>query len=371
MRPNFIPFILLVFVSLNSCKNKTSEVAESKSNLIEITKEQFQAGNMKLGEPEVISFSEEVHFTGTICPSTTGIAQISLPVAGIISKIKCTPGMLVRQQQVLFEVSGNEIIDLQREFAESTAKLVQLESNFKLVSELYADNVGTKQELILAESAYKSEQAKNTALQVKLENIGLDISKIKDGFFYPSYSLKAPLKAYVTNLNATIGQYVEPQLMVVELINPQQLQLRLSIFEKEINKLEVGQAVEFYLAGDKSKTHKATLNVVGKTMNPQSKAVECYAAIADLNNSKLVANQFAEGKISVDTNSVLALPETALSKSENETYVLTLANETDESYFFDKVKVNTGRKNKNFVELTNTPKLNTLLVKGAYNIPLE
>ena len=374
MRPIFTITILFAFMILVSCKSKkseTTETIETKSDLIEISKAQFQSELMEFGELELIPFSDVIHFTGTVSPSATGIAHISLPATGIIDKIFCTPGSLVRKGQVLFEVSGNEFIDMQRDFAESSAKLMQLKSNFEIVKDLFNDNVGTQKELILAESVYKSENAKNTALKIKLEKIGLDVSKIENGFFYSSYTLKAPIKGYVTSINVTIGQYVEQQLIIVEIIDVEQFQLKLSIFEKEINKLQIGQEIEFYLAGNKNEINKAKLKVVGRNMNNNSKAIDCYAEIEDLKNLKSVGNQFAEGNIIVGIDSVFALPETALLKSEEENYVLSLQKETDESYFFNKVEVKSGSKNKGFVELIDKPALNKLLVKGAYNIQIE
>ena len=374
MRPLSTITILFAFMILVSCNSKTTETTENieaQSDLIEISKAQFKSELMNFGEPQLMPFSEAVHFTGTVSPSATGIAHISLPATGVIDKIFCNQGSLVKKGQVLFEVSGNEFIDMQRDLTESSAKLMQLKSNFEIVKELFDDNVGTQKELILAESTYKSENAKNTALKIKLEKIGLDISKIENGFFYSSYSLKTPINGYVTSINTTIGQYVEQQQIVVEIIDVQQFQLKLSIFEKEINKLQIGQEVEFYLAGNKNEVHKAKLKVVGKTLNNNSKAIDCFAEIEDLKNLKSVSNQFVEGKIIVSTDSVFALPETALLKSEGEMYVLSLENESDESYFFNQIEVKAGNKHKGFVELIDKPTLNKLLVKGAYNIQIE
>lgn len=366
-----ILFAFMIFVSCNSKTTETTEAIETKSDLIEISKAQFKSELMEFGEPQLMPFSEAVKFTGTISPSATGLANLSLPATGVIDKIFCTQGSLVSKGQVLFEVSGNEFIDMQRDLAESSAKLMQLKSNFEIVKDLLDDNVGTQKELILAESAYKSENANNTALKIKLEKIGLDVSKIENGVFYPSYSLKAPIKGYVTSINATIGQYIEQQQIVVEIIDVQQFQLKLSIFEKEINKLQAGQDVEFYLAGNKNEAHKATLTVVGKTLNSKSKAIDCFAEIEDLKNLKSVSDQFAKGNIIVGADSVLALPETAFLKSEDKMYVLSLENENNESYFFKQVEVEIGNVNKGFVKLIGEPAINKLLINGAYNIQIE
>lgn len=371
MRSYLVIIILFACTIIVSCTSKPIETATVKSDLIEISKAQFQSEDMAFGEPRLMPFSEFVNFTGIISSSAKGIAHISLPASGIINTLYCNPGLLVKKGQKLFDVSGNDFIDMQKDFAESSAIIMQLKSNYNRVKELFDDNVGTQKELILAESLYKSENAKYIALKIKLENLGLDAAKIEDGFFYSSYALKAPIDGYVTNLNTTIGQYVEQQFIVAEIIDVQQFQLKLSIFEKEINKLEVGQNIEFYLAGDKKSIHKAKLNIVGKTLNIYSKAIDCYAKIEDLKNLSLVSNQFVEGIIIIATDSVYSLSETAFIKSEDEDYILNLKKETDNSYFFNKVKVNTGRKNNGFVELTENPEISKLLVKGVYNIQFE
>ncbi|MDP1623234.1 MAG: efflux RND transporter periplasmic adaptor subunit [Bacteroidales bacterium] len=367
------PAMILMFACMVviSCNNPSAEIPVDKTNLLEISKSQFQSEKMEFGEPSFRPLSESVHFTGTLCPSPNGIAQISLPVAGIINKIYCNPGQLVNIGQNLIEVSGNEFIDMQRDFAESAASLNRLKSDYERIRELFDENIGTQKELILAESNYKSEKAKNTALGIKLGKIGLDMSKIEDGTFYNSYLLKTPVKGYVTMINVTVGQYVEPQLMVAEIIDVERFQLKISVFEKDLKKLETGQKIEYYLSGNNKELQKAKLTIVGKSINHETKAIECYAEIEKSKAFPPINNQFAEGEIIVDADSIFSLPETAFIRTENEAYILTLEKETDESYFFNKIKIKTGRKNKNAVELIEKPKINKLLINGVDNLKIE
>ena len=51
MKQNIV-FISLIFsVIMFSCKNKTAEVAEPESGLVEITKAQFESEKMEIGMP--------------------------------------------------------------------------------------------------------------------------------------------------------------------------------------------------------------------------------------------------------------------------------------------------------------------------------
>lgn len=371
MKSNFAIILLIFSVTLFSCKTKTTEVAEPESGLIEITKAQFESEKMELGEPTLSPFAESVHFTGTIIPSVNGRAQISLPAQGLITRIHCKPGQLVSKGALLFEVSGNEFIDMQKDFAESAATLNRLKIEYERQKELIDEKIGAKKDFVLAESLYNVEKAKFNALKIKLEILGLDAKQIEEGKFYTSYSVKAPIKGFVTNINTNIGQYIEPQQTIAEIIDSESFQIKLSVFENDINKIKEGQDVEFYLTGDKIEKYSAKINLVGKSINSETKSIDCFAEIKNFGTNTLVSNQFVEGEIIVDSDSVLAVPESAILKLENETYVLVFEKETDELYSFSKLNVATGRTNNGFIELTEIPELKKILVKGVYNLRIE
>ncbi len=371
MKRNFVIILLIFNIALFSCKTKPTEVVEPESGLIEITKAQFQSEMMEFGEPVLTPFVDLVHFTGTIIPSVNGKAQISLPMPGVIAGIKYLPGQQIVKGAVLFEISGNEFIDMQQDFAESSALLERLKSDYERQKELNAENIGTKKEFVLAESLYNAEKAKFGAMKIKLENIGLDIVKIESGTFYTSFSLKSPIRGFITYINTTIGQYVEPQQIIAEIIDAGSFQVKLSVFEKDINKIKVGQNVEFYLAGNRDQKNAAKIRLAGKAIDNATKAIDCFAEIENLGNIPLVNNQYVEGEVMVDSDTVISLPGSAILKSENESIVLIFEKETDELFYFRKLKVTTGRKNNGFVEITELPESKRILINGVYNILIE
>lgn len=371
MKRNLILILFIFSVLLFSCKNKTTEVAEPETGFIEITKAQFNEENMEFGEPSLSSFSDWVHFTGSVIPSVNGQAQVSLQTQGIITRINCKPGQFIAKGANLFEVSGNEFIDMQKDFAESVALHQRLKSEYERQKELNDENIGTQKELILAESLFNGEKAKLNALKIKLEKLGLDVAKIEQGTFYTSYSVKSPIKGYVTSVAATIGEYIEPQQTIAEIIDNDSFQLLLSVFEKDINKVKAGHKVEFYLSGNKSEKFPAKLISAGKTINSNTKSIDCFAEIQNFENLQLVSNQFVEGEIIVASDSVLSIPESAVLKSENESYVLSFEKESEELFYLRKLKITTGRKNNGLVELTGIPGSKKLLLKGVYNIQIE
>ncbi len=86
---------------------------------------------------------------------------------------------------------------------------------------------------------------------------------------------------------------------------------------------------------------------------------------------QMVNNQFVEGVVYTKIDSVLAVPETAVVYAENNAYLLMYEKEEDTSFFFQKVKVTTGRIANNYIEITDQLPKGNLLVKGIYNIQIE
>lgn len=369
---NLNPLIgIVISLAIASCSNKSGQVSDIGADLIEITKAQFDSEKMELGQPSPQPFYDAVYVTGTIVPSLDGYAQISVPVSGSITKIYCKPGQMVRKGSVLFDISGNDFIDLQKDFAESAANLLKLKRDFLRAQELYNDSITAQKDFILAESNYLAENARYRSLKIKLESLGLDVSKTERGEFYLAYSVVAPINGFISAIDAAIGRYVEPTIKIAEIVDVNSLQLRLSVFEKNSYKIKTGQKVAFYIGGNKSAKHAATITAVGKTITPESMSVACYATPVNIQSLNLVNNQLVECEVFVAIDSVLSVPETAISNSENDSYLLVFEKEANALFYFKKIKVKTGRKAHNYIELIEAIPSNKVLIKGGYNIQME
>lgn len=211
-RISILLFIITVIFS-GSCasKTKTEDTTVVPENLISISREQFEMEKIVLGKPEKIEFDEIVKCNGNIITKPTGIAVISTSIPGIVKKINCIPGQKVYVGQILFEITGNEFIELQKEFSETASQLTRIRSEFERIKSLYSENVGTEKEMVLAESDYKVVNAKYSALKMKLNYIGLDETNIEKGNFYESFSIVSPLNGYISLVNISVGQFTEQQ----------------------------------------------------------------------------------------------------------------------------------------------------------------
>jgi cobalt-zinc-cadmium efflux system membrane fusion protein len=369
----FTLIILVTFVGvIISCSEKkaeetASEMKKEPVKMIELTQKQLDVNNIKMGTVTIEEFENIIDCNGYIEASPNGMALVSAQLGGIVKKINVAAGDHVIKGKVLVELASNDFINMQKDFLETSAKLTQLESDYKRSKALYEQKIGSEKNYIAAKSAYKSMQAKYNALKMQLKLLDLNVNDIENGKFYMSYPLVAPISGIVSDVYINLGQYVEPQQKFMEIVDDNLLQLKLSVFEEDINYLKPGQTVEFYTINNRDSIYHAELNNISKSINEKTKTITCLANIRHM-NSDFINNSFIRANIITDKQKAHALPNSALIKSGTGYYVLQLAKKEGDQYYFKKVKVLIGRKSKKFTEILNYKDLDKVLVDGIYNL---
>lgn len=367
---HFTIIFLSILIFLFSCQSKTAEHLEEHNDYIFISQEQFLTEEMQIGEPQLMLFPKKVHFSGSITPLSESHVKLGIPVPGIIYSILVDEGEQVKKGQALVEIGGNSFIDMQRDFVEAYVMSKQLKIDYERAQKLFSENISTEKNYILAESSYKIGMAKYYSLKQKLENIGLNTQKIETFDFYSSYALKSPINGYVNQLHVTLGQYFEQQDNIAEIINDKKLQLKLNIFEKYVNLVESGQPVFFHVSGNNDEIFSSHLRYIGKSINLQSKTIQCYADLPKTTRS-FVNKQFVEGDIIISADSVMALPESAFIRVENDYFLIILIEQGKDGYKMNRKKVSIGRRSDGYFELKEQASLGKILINGVYNIPVE
>lgn len=351
-----------------ACSSKP-EPAEQESNLIEITNQQFATDAMQLGKIEDKTFENIVECNGTIVSQPNGKAKVNAPINGIVKSISCLNGQSVDKNQLLIEITGNEIIDIQKEFAEVSANHKRIKSEFERIKSLYNEKVTSEKEFILAETEFKISMAKYNGLRLKIEAIGLSLSKIENGDFYSSYSIKSPISGFTSNLNANIGSYVDSQTELLEIINPAMFQVKLSVFATDIRNLRKGQTVRFK-STNSNDIHLAAISTVGVAVDSETKSIECYASITEKRQTNLIVNEYVKSEIITSIDKIKAIPTEALIKTESGYVLLVLSKQEKEKYLFSKTEVKVGRQANGYSEILDSQIDGQIITKGAYNITL-
>lgn len=373
MRQNYfitLIYILLIFI-YSGCTNSQApdeEVTNELDNLIQVSVDQFDSDNMKVGELTNQVFEEFVICNGYIKASPSGRAQVSTQISGIVESIHCAPGDFVNKGQVLCRLSSIALIELQQDFAETSANLKRLKSDWERSKALYDEKIGAEKDFIAIENQYKIVAAKYQSLKLRLELLKLDVSKIKDGELYSSFSIQAPISGYIISQNIILGEFIELQKNLLEIVDVTQLQLQLSVFENDIKNIRSGQVIKFKSLGIPDQIYQASLISIGKTIDKETNTIQCFAKIENTNNLNLVNHAYIEANIIVDQNEAAALPNEAIVKSGKNYYVLVVEKSQEQIYYLKKVDVKIGSVSKGFTEILDGQGLTNIITQGVYNI---
>lgn len=388
MKKDFNCFVLVVailtFSFMTSCNSKNTDMtaeSESKEGLagvdttglppeIVITKEQFESSGMKVGDPSPSMFRQTVSANGYITASPSGWVKINTLIPGRVKEISRSEGDYVNKGQVLFTMEGNEIILLQQEYAEAFNQLNSLKTSYERQKALSEEKITSQKDFIETESNYRSLLSKTEGLKARLKMIHIDPSQVEQGTIISTAPVLSPIQGFITKVDLVMGQFIEPQVTVMELIDIDQLQLNIYAFENDLKMMAVGQQVLFYDPDDMEKIFEATLTHIGKSIDPETRTVLCKARIRPADRKIFVNSLYVKTEIITCQREAPAIPVQAYSKEGNQYYVLVMAGEKEGNLIFHKVPVHLGVVQQEYAEVIDEG-LKNILMEGAYNLLSE
>lgn len=348
---------------------------ESKKNdnnqLLIISQNQFELNKMKIGEIITSTFAEEIKCNGYIKAPSGAMAQLSSPVAGTVETINCAIGDFVKKGQVLCTLYNNDVIILQQELVETSSRLKRLRSDYDRNKALLAEKISAEKDFIAIESEYNAMNAKYLSLKLRLEILRLNVAKIEAGEPAVTFPVTAPLSGFVTTQNITLGQFVEQQKNIMEIVDVSQLHLQFSVYESAVSKLKAGQDIYFKTTGEQDSVHHAVLTSVGRAIDPESRSIQCIAKIEKEEGVQFINNAYVDAYVIVDKLQASALPNEAFVKSGPDNYVFSVVKEENQNYYVKKVKVRTGRISRGLTEIIGDGSLKRIIIQGAYNLRTE
>ncbi|HPG33852.1 MAG TPA: efflux RND transporter periplasmic adaptor subunit, partial [Lentimicrobium sp.] len=332
---------------------------------------QFESAQMQLGKPEPVIFQHTIKANGIVTASPSGMAQISSLISGKIKRIAVNTGDKVVKGQLLCTIESTELIQLQQDFAEASGKLKAVLAEYERQKSLAGENIASQKTFLNAEGEYKSLSARCEGLRTKLQLLGLNTEKLSQGFITSELSLFAPISGFVASLEAETGSFAEPQRILMEITDLNQLQLKLAVFEKDISHLNPGQEIKYFNPGTPEQVYKGTLTSYSRTIDPETKALTVIGSIQAADKAQLVSGMYLEAEIITGERMVMALPDEAILKSGDTKLVLVQKSGNENEMTFIRKEIKTGVSSNGFTELINAEGLDQVLIKGGFNLVIE
>lgn len=319
-------FILIVFVSCNSFETDKHEEETGKhdehenTNTTTLTAEQMKSIKIELGGIEKKQLTASLKANGILKVPNQNKANATASLGGVIKSILVQTGNTVSKGQVIATVSNTTFITMQEEFLSVSFKMDMAQLEFNRQKELQDGNAGALKNLQSVESELKILKARKSSLQKQLALIGINASSLTSENIQSFSNIISPINGTIGNVLVNIGSYVDANNPVADIIDNSQLHLDLYVYEKDLQKLKVGQTIHFTLTNNPGKEYDADIYAISNTFEQNTKAISVHAKVKG-NKQDLIDGMNITALVSLENATVPAVPTNAIVNHEGQDYI--------------------------------------------------
>lgn len=316
-------YILFSGLFFMACSNKDQQeetvTAATTADTLVLTNEQLKNASLAVGQMQELEIASLMKVNGKIDVPPQNMVSISVPLGGYLKTSKLLPGMHVNKGEVVAVMEDQQYIQLQQDYLTAIVKLVMFDKEFIRQKELNASQASSDKMLQQAESEYKTQKILVSALAQKLQLVGINPSTLNENNISKSVNIHSPIDGYVTKVNVNIGKYISPTEIMFELVNPTDIHLALKIFEKDLDKLFIGQGLVAFTNNNPQKKYDCEVLLIGKDINPEGFTdVHCHFETYD---KLLIPGTYMNAEIKVRNRKSNVLPVDGIVRFEGKQYV--------------------------------------------------
>ncbi len=364
---------LLSFLLLGACnsnvENTDSAEGTTTETQVTLSPEQIKRAGIVTGKVEKKAISSRLLVNGIIDVPPQNMISVTFPPGGFLRSTKLLPGMHIRKGETLAVMEDAGLVRMQQDYLNARIRNRQLETEYKRQQELNATKTSSDKIFQESAAAYTSGKITEKALAEQLKLAGIDPNTLDENTLSGSVALRSPIDGYVASVKVNTGAYVQPGDEMFTLVDPGDIHLNLTVFEKDIRFLQAGQKVSAWTNSNPEKKHLATILLIGKELDEhRSVEVHCHFEKYD---PLLLPGMFINAEIETLEKTADLVPETAVVTYQDRNYIFRV----DAEGKYSMMEVHIGWKDKGLVEITpadTQSRLPELLVTGkAYTLLMQ
>lgn len=365
-------FLGIIISILTSCKSKEKE-AEAENlttdNTVELTEAQYNNSEVITGKIEKRNIASLLKVNGIIDVPPQNMVSVSIPLGGYLKSTKLLPGMHIVKGEVLAVMEDQQYITLQQDYLTAKARLIFAEGEFMRQEELNKSKAASDKVLQQAQVEYTTQKVLVKSLSEKLKLIGINPENLNENNLSRSINISSPIDGYVSAVNVNIGKYANPSDILFELVNPTDIHLALNIFERDVNKLFIGQKLMAYTNANPDIKYPCEIILIGKDLShDRSAEVHCHFEKYD---KTLLPGMFMNAEIEVQSTTSYVIPDEAIVLFEGKHYVFT----ENEKSKFEMQEVLTANNENGYTQISFPDTIDVsskiFVIKGAYTLLMK
>jgi membrane fusion protein, heavy metal efflux system len=349
----------------------------SNPDEVHLLQKQMDVMDIRLGKFQFLNLSTTVKSNGQLQLPAQNKASVSALMAGRVKSIAVVEGDYVNKGQELAQLEHPDFIEIQEQYLSLNSQMALSRQNLERQKSLNADSVASLKSLQVAESEFQSLNAKVGGLRMKLQMMGIDVDQLTGSNYALAIVVRSPINGYIRSIDINMGLSVLPNQSMFEIVDNDHIHIDLSVYEKDMSKIQKGQKVVFALSSNPDSVFQGKVFALGRAFEQEPKAMVVHAEI-DNHDGSLLSGMYVDARIVTNEDMVRALPNDAIVSDGGLNYIFVLkpssTDDHEDEYVFRKIEVNTGATDIGFTEVVpvyNLPEHVQMVTSGAFYLLAE
>ncbi|HQU42292.1 MAG: hypothetical protein B7Z73_01220 [Planctomycetia bacterium 21-64-5] len=311
-----------------------------------------------------------IDMDGVIELPPEGRATVSTQLPGILQKIVAQRGQQAHAGDVLAEITGLEIQNLQIQFLKAHLRSELLRDLLEKRRVLSAAHDIAVRQLWETESQYNAALNDRETARRKLRSIGLSDQDMKsilsEKRILDSVPVRAPIDGTVVRFDKVLGQSLQAQEPLFEIDDLSRIWVEAYLSEREVAKVSIGQRARVRLVARPDLVLEGVVARSSRILGAENRALSAWIELKNVAGAQLERNMMAKISLPLRRSAPsLAVPLGAIIRESTRSYVFVRQKDGR----FERRLVRTGRADDRFAQVAAGLKPGEMVaVRGAADL---
>ena len=305
--------------------------SDSKSAQVSPSSEQGKAVSpVTVVQPEVRTRVVALETTGKVQFNEEQLVRVNAPMTGRVVDVLARPGDVVEPGHPLFVLDSSDLGQAKTDYAKAISDLTRSEKALRLARDLFEMKAIPEKDIREAENDHDKALAERDRAAARLRTLGIRPDQLKEigdrSDANTIVTVRAPRSGVIVDRNISSGQVVafgqsDTPVSLFVIANLGTMWVLADVYEPDVPRVRLGETVRVTLPCCPLKGIEGKVTNIGAAVDKDSRTLKVRSVVPNP-GGVLKGEMFV--KVSIDTGSsqVLALPQSAIHRSDGSTFVL-------------------------------------------------
>jgi cobalt-zinc-cadmium efflux system membrane fusion protein len=302
----------------SSSPGKSAAAPGAAVNPVTIVRPEYRTRKALLETTAKVQFNEEQ------------LVRINAPVTGRVLEVLARPGEVVEPGHPLFVLDSPDLGQAKSDYAKSVSDVARSEKALKLAKELVEIKAIAAKDIREAENDSNKAMAERDRAAARLRTLGIRADQLKDIAdrvdASTTVTVRAPRSGVIVERNISPGQVVaygqsDTPVSLFVIANLSTMWVLADVYEPDVPRVKRGQTVRVTLPCCPKDRYEGTITNIGAAVDKESRTLKVRAVVPNPGGI-LKAEMFVRAMIDTGSSRALAVPQSAIQRTEGTTFVL-------------------------------------------------